>query len=112
VRNINDGLATGIFAIDSSRISHETRATLKKFQLPKLHCCCNQPSMGEMITCDRCLNWYHSSCVKVTDGDRRASAQWFGPCCINRLKEIHQSIQLTLPARQVIKAVHYFSLLR
>ena len=39
----------------------------KKEEGPTLYCICRSPRMSQfMIACDKCLEWFHGECVKVT----------------------------------------------
>ena len=45
----------------------------------QLFCQCRLPEQGEMIQCDRCLEWFHSQCVMVPECIwKSADAKW---CC-------------------------------
>ncbi|CAO1634840.1 unnamed protein product [Parajaminaea phylloscopi] len=49
----------------------------------RIYCLCHQKETGTMISCDRCMLWFHNSCVHVGDPKSMGDAKWHCPmCCV------------------------------
>eukprot|EP01137_Pigoraptor_chileana_P023900 Opistho-2@90972 len=46
-----------------------------------LHCLCRRPSRDFMIACDRCDEWFHGECVRITANDAETMASFVCPPC-------------------------------
>ena len=50
--------------------------------LDKVHCVCHRKSIGKMVQCGKCLNWYHNDCVVIDLSQSTLEEnEWIGPCC-------------------------------
>ncbi|XP_040566554.1 CXXC-type zinc finger protein 1 [Lepeophtheirus salmonis] len=50
-----------------------------------LYCICQSKSTnGFMIGCDKCEEWYHGTCVKITEGSSKSILKYFCPPCRER----------------------------
>lgn len=49
----------------------------------RIYCLCHQKETGTMISCDRCMLWFHNSCVHVEETKVLTDAKWHCPmCCV------------------------------
>jgi len=70
---------------------------------PMLYCYCRKPSSKDLIGCDHCPQWYHPSCLQLSEESLQIILNlpsWRCPECeksheTSRLK--HQQIQLPIP---------------
>jgi len=47
-----------------------------------VHCICRMPDDGsKMVCCDTCNKWFHSACVKYSDGRTRGRKSWYCAVC-------------------------------
>jgi len=91
----NDSNSNSIFASDSN----ETQISAD----PMLYCYCRKPSSKDLIGCDYCPQWYHPTCLQLSDESLQIILNlpsWRCPECekiqeTNRLK--HQQMQLPIP---------------
>ena len=49
---------------------------------PEIYCKCKRPSFGKMIECERCKEWFHYECVKLTEGFE--PMVWYCEDCIEK----------------------------
>ncbi|CEH16103.1 DNA-binding protein jumonji/RBP2/SMCY, contains JmjC domain [Ceraceosorus bombacis] len=49
----------------------------------RVYCICKKAESGAMISCDRCMAWYHCNCVFVDDSADLPEGKWLCPlCCV------------------------------
>ncbi|CAO1622505.1 unnamed protein product [Jaminaea pallidilutea] len=54
----------------------------------RIYCLCHQKETGTMISCDRCMLWFHNSCVHVADPKDIGDSKWHCPmCCVKTEKK-------------------------
>jgi histone demethylase JARID1 len=55
----------------------------------RVYCICKKPEFGHMIGCDRCLLWFHCTCVNIPKlDDLNRDDRWLCPlCCVKTEKK-------------------------
>ncbi|PWN54457.1 hypothetical protein IE53DRAFT_323024, partial [Violaceomyces palustris] len=49
----------------------------------RIYCLCHKAETGTMISCDRCMLWFHNTCVHVDDTADLGDERWICPmCCV------------------------------
>ena len=61
---------------------HENELTRKSEPL-EVYCHCRLPEEGNMIRCDRCQEWYHSTCTNAPNGAwANSRLEWLCNACV------------------------------
>ena len=48
----------------------------------KSDCICRMPDNGKkMVSCNRCKEWFHIKCVKISAAETRSKAPWYCKQC-------------------------------
>ena len=48
----------------------------------KVYCICRMPDNGKkMVSCNRCKEWFHIKCVKISAAETRSKAPWYCKQC-------------------------------
>ncbi|KAK0550972.1 hypothetical protein OC846_003449 [Tilletia horrida] len=57
-------------------------------------CLCKLHREAEMITCERCSNWFHLDCVMMTPYQARSDQKWTCPFCCLKLERKYQYAEI------------------
>ena len=75
-------LEMGVMRHFPSRVIRRDKVSTRKQEALKVYCRCRLPE-GDMINCDRCHEWFHSSCIDAPDSAWIDCPQeWFCDACI------------------------------